>query len=85
VYWAPFEPAGHRRIRMYDQEGYEIGTLVWKVCNACRLGSPNKISISEEWQRKGLGRRLVARALRDGPGFTWQTTGQSRRPNSSSR
>lgn len=62
---------------MFDREGYDIGTLVWMVCDDCRVGSINKISITIEHQRQGLGRRLVRRALADGPGYTWQTTAQS--------
>ncbi|MYZ37980.1 MULTISPECIES: hypothetical protein [unclassified Streptomyces] len=77
LYWPAQHPAGHRRIRMFDRGGYDIGTLVWKVCDACRVGSINKISITIEHQRQDLGRRLIRRALADGPGYTWQTTGQS--------
>ncbi|MFE1444081.1 GNAT family N-acetyltransferase [Streptomyces sp. NPDC058739] len=77
LYWPPRRPAGHRRIRMFDREGYDIGTLVWMVCDDCRVGSINKISITIEHQRQRIGRRLIRRALADGPGYTWQTTGQS--------
>jgi hypothetical protein len=76
-YHAPAVPAGLRVIYMYDQGYYDVGTLVWTVCGVCHLGSITKISISVEWQRQGLGRRLVLRALRDGPGYTWITTHQS--------
>jgi hypothetical protein len=62
---------------MYDPDGYDIGQLVWQACEVCRRGSINKISINQEWQRRGLGRCLIERALRDGPGFTWITSGQS--------
>ncbi|MGI5508912.1 hypothetical protein [Streptomyces sp. CA-106131] len=72
VYWPPRQPTGHRRIRMFDRSGYDIGVLVWRVC---RVGSINQISIT--MQRQGLGRRLIRRALADGPGYAWQTTGQS--------
>ncbi|MFB7112753.1 hypothetical protein [Streptomyces sp. NPDC056291] len=47
------------------------------MCGACRVGSINKISITIERQRQELGRRLIRRALADGPGYSWQTTGQS--------
>ncbi|GGX58126.1 GNAT family N-acetyltransferase [Streptomyces chartreusis] len=77
LYWPPRDPTRHRRIRMFDLDGYDIGTLVWVVCDACRVGSINKISIMVEYQRQGLGRRLICRALADGPDYTWQTTGQS--------
>ncbi|MFJ4836469.1 hypothetical protein ACIP79_42250 [Streptomyces sp. NPDC088747] len=77
VYGPPRQPTGHRRIRMFDRDGYDVGTLVWKVCDTCRVGSINKISITDGLQRQGLGRRLILRALADGPEYTWQTTGQS--------
>lgn len=77
LYWPPRRPAGHRRIRMFDREGYDIGMLVWMVCDACHVGSINKISITIEHQHQGLGRRLIRRALSDGPDYNWQTTGQS--------
>ncbi|NUK85407.1 YjfA family protein [Streptomyces lunaelactis] len=47
VFWPPRRPTGHRRIRMFDRQGYDIGTLVWMVCDTCRVGSINKISISD--------------------------------------
>ncbi|MGW3645540.1 GNAT family N-acetyltransferase [Streptomyces sp. NPDC000878] len=77
LYWPPRRPTGHRDLRMFDRDGYDVGRLVWVVCDACRVGSINKISIDPDYQRQGLGRRLVLRALTDGPGYTWQTTGQS--------
>jgi GNAT superfamily N-acetyltransferase len=77
VYHPPTDPVGLRVIYMYAERGYDIGTLVWRVCSTCRCGSINKISISPEWHRRGLGRRLINRALRDGPGYTWVTSGQS--------
>ncbi len=61
----------------YDARDYDIARLVWQVCDQCCRGSINKISISPEWQRRGVGRRLISRALRDGPGYTWSTSGQS--------
>lgn len=77
LYWPPRYVAGHRQIRMFDRDGYDIGQLVWMVCDTCRTGSINKISIAVEYQRRGLGRRLIRRALVDGPGYAWLTTGQS--------
>ena len=77
VYHPPADPMGLRVIYMHDERGYDIGTLVWRICPTCRWGSINKISIDLEWHRQGLGRRLIHRALRDGPGYTWVTTSQS--------
>jgi hypothetical protein len=64
-------------LRMYNRDGLDIGRLVWMVCDTCRVGSINKISIDPQEHRKGLGRRMVLRALADGPGYAWQTTHQS--------
>lgn len=77
LYWPPQCPTGHRDLRMFDRDGYDIGRLVWLVCDTCRVGSINKISIDPDYQRRGLGRRLIRCALDDGPNYTWQTTGQS--------
>lgn len=77
VYWPPQHPTGYRNLRMFDRDGYDIGRLVWVVCDACRVGSINKISIDPDHHRQGLGRRMLLRALADGPGYTWQTTHQS--------
>ena len=77
VYHPPGEPADHRQLRMYDDNTGDIGVLFWQVCDYCRVGSINKISISPEFQRRGFGRRLILRALRDGPGYRWATSGQS--------
>ncbi|MFI7134303.1 hypothetical protein ACIBQ1_52155 [Nonomuraea sp. NPDC050153] len=77
VYHPSTLPAGLREIYVYDPGDYDIARLVWQVCDACRCGSINKISIDQEWQRQGLGRRLIHRALRDGPAYAWVTSGQS--------
>ncbi|MEU5099767.1 GNAT family N-acetyltransferase [Streptomyces sp. NPDC020996] len=77
LYWPPQHPTGHRNLRMFDRDGYNIGRLVWVVCDTCRVASINKISIDPDRHRRGLGRRLVRRALADGPGYAWQTTHQS--------
>jgi len=77
LYWPPHHPAGLRRIKMYDRNGYDVGQLVWMVCDECGVGSINKISIVDWFQRQGLGRRLVQRAVADGPDYRWRTTGQS--------
>jgi GNAT superfamily N-acetyltransferase len=77
IYQPPNKPAGLRVIHLYDRDGYDIGQFVWQVCRACQRASINKISITNDWQRRGLGRRLIARALGDGPGYAWVTSGQS--------
>ena len=77
VYRPPGEPAGHRQLRMYDDETMDIGVLIWRVCDYCQSGHIDKISITPEFQCRGFGRRLILRALRDGPGYRWTTSGQS--------
>ncbi|MGW7614100.1 GNAT family N-acetyltransferase [Streptomyces sp. NPDC054766] len=77
LYWPPPQPTGYRNLRAFDQDGYDIGRLVWVVCDACRVGSINKISISPDHHRQGLGRRMIRRALAGSPGCIWQTTHQS--------
>jgi GNAT superfamily N-acetyltransferase len=77
IYQPPDKLAGLRVIHVYDRQGYDIGQFVWQVCRACQRASINKISVTNDWQRRGLGRRLIARALRDGPGYDWVTSGQS--------
>ncbi|MEV4364666.1 hypothetical protein [Nonomuraea sp. NPDC049625] len=77
VYHPPTRPAGLREIYVYDPDDHDIARLVWQVCDECRCGSINKISIDPEWQRRGRGRRLILRALRDGPAYAWATSGQS--------
>lgn len=77
LYRPPQHPAGLRQIKMYDRQGYDVGQLVWMVCDECRVGSINKISIIDPFQRRGLGRRLIRRAVADGPDFRWRTTVQS--------
>lgn len=62
---------------MFDRDGYDIGRLVWVVCDTCRVGSINKISISPDHHRQDLRRRMIRRALAGSPGCTWQTTHQS--------
>ena len=64
VYHPPADPADLREIYVYDSRDYDIARLVWQVCDQCRRGRVNKISIDEEWQRQSLGRRLIHRALR---------------------
>jgi hypothetical protein len=54
--------------------GAHDARLVWQVCDECRYGRINKISVAPEHQRQGLRRRMLLRALRDGPGYDWRTT-----------
>ncbi|MFE4682572.1 hypothetical protein ACFRNJ_17300 [Streptomyces sp. NPDC056721] len=64
-------------IRVCDRDGLDHAVLIWNVCQDCRCGMIAKISITDEWQRQGLGRRLLLWALRESPGCDWVTSGQS--------
>jgi hypothetical protein len=64
-------------IRVFGRRGSEGALLIWNCCHACRRGLIAQIRVIDPWKRQGLGRILVGRALRDGPGYTWTTTGQS--------
>ena len=69
--------ADHQVLRVCDRDGLDHAILVWSVCHECRRGVIAKISMILEWQRQGLGRRLVRWALRGGPGYEWVTSSQS--------
>ncbi|MET9409521.1 hypothetical protein ABZX90_27710 [Streptomyces sp. NPDC002935] len=64
-------------IRVCDRDGLDHAILIWNACHDCRFGMIAKISIIDEWQRQGLGRRLLLWALRESPGCDWVTSGQS--------
>lgn len=51
--------------------------LTWRDCGACRHGVIAKILIGVNWQRKGIGRLLIAHAVRNRPRYTWASSGQS--------
>ncbi|RST19115.1 hypothetical protein E2C00_20940 [Streptomyces sp. WAC05374] len=69
--------ADARVLRVCDRDGHDHAILIWNICHGCRRGLIAKISMIPEWQRQGLGRRLVLWALRDGPDYEWVTSSQS--------
>ncbi|MGY1500764.1 hypothetical protein ACW4TU_29995 [Streptomyces sp. QTS52] len=77
LYYPNSGAADARVLRACDREGLDHAILIWNICHECRCGVIAKISMIPEWQRQGLGRRLVMWALRDGPGYQWVTSGQS--------
>lgn len=77
LYWPPTCPTGLHKIGMYDPDGYDLGIIIWRRCDHCRLGIIQKISITDPYQRRGLGRRLLLAAARDSPDYTWRTSAQS--------
>jgi GNAT superfamily N-acetyltransferase len=77
IYYAEAWSAGFRELFMYDEEGLDRGRLVWRVCDACQRAVIAKISLDVDVHRQGYGRRLILRALRDCPGYSWTTSGQS--------
>jgi len=77
LYYPNSGVADARVMRVCDRGGIEHAVLIWNVCHECRCGLIAKISMIPEWQRQGLGRRLVLWALRQGPGYEWVTSSQS--------
>jgi GNAT superfamily N-acetyltransferase len=69
--------ADHRVLRVCDRNGLDHASLVWNICHECRRGVIAKISMIPEWQRQGLGRRLVRWALHQESGYDWVTSSQS--------
>ncbi|MGW3147269.1 hypothetical protein ACWDG1_21825 [Streptomyces sp. NPDC001177] len=77
LYYPNSGSADHRVLRVCDRDGLDHAILIWNICHECRCGVIAKISMIPEWQRQGLGRRLVRWALREGPGYEWVTSSQS--------
>lgn len=77
VYWPAQGPTGTRTLRMYDRSGRHVAVLHWQVCDACRYGKIKAIYLWRGWQGRGYGRQLIARALWEGPTYTWITTHQT--------
>ncbi|MFF4160583.1 GNAT family N-acetyltransferase [Streptomyces sp. NPDC001678] len=67
----------HQVINVCRRLGHASATLIWKTCHTCRRGVISKISMADDWQRQGLGRRLVLRAMRGAENYHWTTSGQS--------
>lgn len=77
LYYPNSGVADARVLRVCDRNGLDHAVLIWSICHECRCGLIAKISMIPEWQRQGLGRRLVRWALREGPGYDWVTSSQS--------
>lgn len=78
MYAPPGVPAGNRQLRVCQEPGGDdFARLTWQVCGLCRRGLVRKIRVSERWQRRGYGSRMMMRALRDCERYTWTTTKQS--------
>ncbi|MGP3990843.1 hypothetical protein [Streptomyces sp. 3N207] len=73
----PAEAGDFQLLRVCDRSGWDAAILCWSTCHDCRQGHIWKISIADHWQRQGLGRRMVYRALRGAEDYGWSTTGQS--------
>ncbi|PIB04237.1 hypothetical protein B1C81_33775 [Streptomyces sp. HG99] len=85
--WLYYPAAGEGDFQVLcvcDRTGWDAAVLSWHTCSECRRGHIAKISIADHWQRQGLGRRLVLRAMRGAEDFHWTTTGQSPKPSASS-
>ena len=77
IYHRAEDPADRHIIYLYDTDGLDSGLLNWAECPQCHRGVIAKISIGQNWQRRGVGRLLLAWALRDKETWTWSTTSRS--------
>jgi GNAT superfamily N-acetyltransferase len=78
VYTPPGVPAGYQQLRVCQElAGYDFARLTWQVCGPCQKGLVRKIRVTDRWQRRGYGSRMMMRALRDCETYTWTTTVQS--------
>lgn len=77
LYYPAAREADLQILRVCDRTGWDAALLSWNICPPCRRGHIGKISIADHWQRQGLGRRMVRRAIRGAEDFHWTTTGQS--------
>ncbi|WP_406190359.1 GNAT family N-acetyltransferase [Streptomyces sp. NBC_01017] len=77
LYYPAAHEADFQVLSVCDRTGWDAAVLSWHTCTPCWRGHIAKISIAEHWQRQGLGRRLVLRALRGAEDFHWTTTSQS--------
>lgn len=77
LYYPNGQDAGYQVLKVCSRAGHDHAILIWQVCHQCRRGLIAKISMIPEWQGLGLGRRLINRALRDGPDYQWTTSSQS--------
>ncbi|MGW7579006.1 GNAT family N-acetyltransferase [Streptomyces sp. NPDC054765] len=62
---------------MCDRTGWDAALLSWNICSPCRHGHIAKISVADHWQRQGLGRRMVQRAMHGAKDYRWSTTHHS--------
>ncbi|MGP4003505.1 GNAT family N-acetyltransferase [Streptomyces sp. 8N706] len=77
LYYPAARDADFQALRVCDRTGWDAAVLYWHICTPCRRGHIAKISIADHWQRQGLGRRMVLRAIRIAQDYHWTTTGQS--------
>jgi GNAT superfamily N-acetyltransferase len=77
LYYSACREGDFEVLRVCDRTGWDAAVLSWHTCSLCRRGHIAKISIADHWQRQGLGRRLILRAMRGAQDYHWTTTGQS--------
>ncbi|MER5302260.1 hypothetical protein ABT039_22755 [Streptomyces lasiicapitis] len=77
LYYPSAADGGFQELKVCDRAGYDPAVLIWHTCHACRRGLIAKISIAVEWQRQGIGRRLIRRAMRGAEDYRWTTSAQS--------
>jgi hypothetical protein len=77
MYFPQVADGGYHRLEVRTADGYAFACLTWATCSRCRLGLVAKIRVTDLWQRRGYGTRMVKRAMRDYETYTWVTTPQS--------
>ena len=77
IHQPPHDSAGRHRISVYDHKGLRHRRPGVAGLHQLPPRRHQQISLTVAWQRRGLGRRLITRALRDGPGYTWSAPAQS--------
>ncbi|MCX5215741.1 hypothetical protein OG689_42055 [Kitasatospora sp. NBC_00240] len=77
IYMPPATEGGWQQIQVLDPTGYDFAGLTFKTCDECQLGLVAKIRVSDSWQRRGYGTRMMLRAMRDCGSHSWTTSPQS--------
>ncbi|MDH6129942.1 hypothetical protein [Kitasatospora sp. GP82] len=77
TYSPPATEGGWQQIQVLDPTGYDFARLTFKTCDECQLGLVAKIRVTDSWQRRGYGTRMMLRAMRGCESYRWTTSPQS--------
>ncbi|MFD3719891.1 hypothetical protein [Streptomyces sp. NPDC058674] len=75
-YLPPAQPAGREQLLVTRADGYDFARLDWQVCEACRVGLVIAIRVTDEYQDRNYGGRMLRYALRGHDDYAWTTTVQ---------